>query len=397
MKRHLMVIVMTCWVLNGCALGQADKDVQNAADALVISVTNPTADARSAQTISIQWGDLLNKNKTLTPDNAAVFDVSKNSFIVTQAVDNDGDGKIDELLFQTDLDGNQKKLFKAMVLPEGVTRPETKDCAYGHHVPERYSDFAWENDRIAFRMYAKELEWETVSPGIDVWVKKVRYPIIDNLYKNVQVKKTYHADNGEGLDFYKVGPTLGCGGLGILAGDKLIMSRNSIGWKQFANGPIRIIFESTYDSWDAGGVKVSEVKRISLDKGSNLSRIESRMACDSPKPLTLAPGIVVHSNKEGEIKINPDEKWISYWFDSDKKNGMTGCGVVLTPDTQAQLKEQNSHLLALVEQPCGKPFVYYTGACWERGLDFKTDAEWQAYLSGFAKQLDKSVIVTLDK
>jgi hypothetical protein len=35
------------------------------------------------------------------------------------------------------------------------------------------------------------------------------------------------------------------------------------------------MFELTYDTWDAGGVKVSEVKRVSLDKGSNLDRIES--------------------------------------------------------------------------------------------------------------------------
>jgi hypothetical protein len=87
---------------------------------------------------------------------------------------------------------------------------------------------------------------------------------------------------------------------------------------------------------------------------------------------------------------------MSYWFARTKKR-QTGCGVVLTPETKAQLKEQNDHLLAIVEHPCGKPFVYYAGACWEKGLDFKTAADWQAYLSSFAKQLEKPVTVVLEK
>jgi rhamnogalacturonyl hydrolase YesR len=363
----------------------------------LVHLTNPAAMFRDAETVILNWNELVRKNPSLTAANAAVFDFYSNRFVVTQAVDNDGDGKTDELLFQTDLAPGQQKWFWAMALPQDVSRPETKDCVYGRHVPERYGDFAWESDRIAFRMYGKELEWETVSPGIDVWVKKVRTPIVDYLYKNAKEKKSYHTDNGEGLDCYKVGPTLGCGGLGILAGDKLVLSHNSISWKRLANGPIRIIFELSYDPWDAGGIKVSEVKRISLDKGSNLNRIESRMTCDSSKPLSLAAGIVVRDGQGEQKKFNADEKWISYWFAPDKENGMTGCGVVLTADTKARLKEQNNHLLAIISQPCGKPFVYYAGACWDQGLDFKTDAEWQVYLSNFAKRLEKPISVVLEK
>ena len=398
MKQFLTIIMIVCWLVGGCASSEAEKSTaDDISKAAVIRVTNPAQESRQSQTVAVKWDELVSANKRLTPENASIFDVSLNSFIVTQTVDNNDDGKTDELLFQTDLSGKQTKLFKAMVLPQGVSRPETKEYVYGRNVPERYSDFAWENDRIAFRMYAKELEWETISPGIDVWVKKVRTPIIDHLYKNVQIKKTYHTDNGEGLDCYKVGPTLGCGGLGIIADDKLILSHNSIGWKIIANGPIRIIFELTYPEWDAGGVKVTEVKRISLDKGSNLNRIESRMSCDSSKPLELAAGIVVRGGQGEKKELNENEKWISYWFAPDKENGMTGCGIVLTPETKAQLKEQYNHLLAVVQNPCGKPFVYYAGACWDEGLDFKTAEQWDAYLSAFARQLEKPVTVTLEK
>jgi hypothetical protein len=114
-------------------------------------------------------------------------------------------------------------------------------------------------------------------------------------------------------------------------------------------------------------------------------------------PLRLAAGIVTRSGQQEDKQLNPDEQWISYWFAPDKENGMTGCGAVLTPGTKAALKEQNNHLLAIVEQPCGRPFVYYAGACWDRGLDFKTAADWQAYLSSFARQLENPVVVTIEK
>jgi hypothetical protein len=51
--------------------------------------------------------------------------------------------------------------------------------------------------------------------GIDVWGKKVRYPIINKWY----ARKHYHEDTGEGADLYSVGTTLGCGGLGYWVDD----------------------------------------------------------------------------------------------------------------------------------------------------------------------------------
>ena len=72
---------------------------------------------------------MIKKNKALTVDNVAVYDSQKNEFLVVQSVDNDSDGKMDELLFQTDLAGNQQKLFRVMTLPEGFTRPETQELS----------------------------------------------------------------------------------------------------------------------------------------------------------------------------------------------------------------------------------------------------------------------------
>ena len=69
---------------------------------------------------------------------------------------------------------------------------------YGRYVPERKDDFAWENDKIAFRMYGKELEKTPaeMAYGIDVWTKRTTRLIINERYKRGE----YHVDHGDGLD-----------------------------------------------------------------------------------------------------------------------------------------------------------------------------------------------------
>jgi hypothetical protein len=47
---------------------------------------------------------------------------------------------------------------------------------------------------------------------MDFWAKKTESLIIDKWYKDdLAGVASYHEDHGEGLDFYKVGRTLGLG------------------------------------------------------------------------------------------------------------------------------------------------------------------------------------------
>lgn len=128
-------------------------------------------------------------------------------------------------------------------------------------------------------MYGPELQrTELTSSGIDVWVKKVKYPVMEKLYS--QGYNYYHRDNGEGFDFYTVGSSLGCGGLGAWQDNKIYRSENFVSWKIIANGPIRSVFELTYKPWQFGAKTSGEKKRISLDLGSNFNRIESYLDSD---------------------------------------------------------------------------------------------------------------------
>ena len=54
--------------------------------------------------------------------------------------------------------------------------------AYARLVPERKDDLAWENDKVAFRVYGPALRSGPEDSGIDVWCKRVARPVIDKWY-----------------------------------------------------------------------------------------------------------------------------------------------------------------------------------------------------------------------
>ena len=50
-----------------------------------------------------------------------------------------------------------------------------------------------------------------ISNGMDFWAKRIE-GLIDKWYENdLSGVASYHTDHGEGLDYYKVGRTLGLG------------------------------------------------------------------------------------------------------------------------------------------------------------------------------------------
>ena len=67
---------------------------------------------------------------------------------------------------------------------------------YSRIVPERIDDYAWENDKVAFRTYgpaAQKLVEQgkkggIISSGIDCWLKKVNYPVINKWYNDSEEK-----------------------------------------------------------------------------------------------------------------------------------------------------------------------------------------------------------------
>jgi hypothetical protein len=293
---------------------------------------------------------------------------------------------------------------------------------FARYVPERFDDFAWESDRIAYRIYGQALikAEGTVSSGADVWIKKNRGLIVDTMYAT----KHYHEDNGEFMDDYRVGKSRGCGGLGIWDGKKLYVSSNWKNWRLITTGPIRSEFELTYDAWDAGNDrKVSEVKRFSIDAGSWLTKVSSTISSDPANagPLTVGVGLAERAcptNREEFITHDQTEGWLTYWQPEDQPKGVMAVAVLLpensvkeftndNPDMPDSVKHANvpqpthegypaiRNQLAITQMQVDKPFTYFFGACWDRSGDFTNHVQWEDYVRRFAERRDAPLKVTV--
>ncbi len=352
-----------------------------------VLVTNPAAILRENETVSLSWNEIQKAEPNLTKDNVAVYEIQTKRFLVTQIVE---DGAKKELLFQTNLEPGEKKYFEIIKQPEGSAKPVSEITTFCRFVPERKDDFAWENDKVAFRMYGPALEYETITCGIDAWGKCVSTPVINKFYK----AENYHKNYGQGGDFYKVGNTLGCGGMAPFADGRIILPRNFSQWKVIANGPIRSIFELTYKPWQVGGKTVSETKKISIDLGSNLNRIECLYSSADTEHLTVAAGIILRDSSDWKF-TDAANSTIVYWLPADGNYGMIGCGVIFDANAKTKVFEADSHLLLTVDHSCQTPTVYYSGSCWDENKEFGTFEKWQQYLKNFKKRIDNPIRVQI--
>lgn len=358
-----------------------------------ITVVNPAAVARPSETISVRAADLLAALSVKDVRDVQVRDTRAGRDLLTQAVDNDDDGTFDELIFQADLEPKETRTFTATAGTRRIPRP-SDFRAYGRFVRERRDDFAWENDLVAHRMYGTALEtWAQeplTSSAIDVWVKKTRRLVINDWY----MVDDYHRDTGEGADFYSAGKTRGCGGSGIWKDGTLFVSRNFTSARPLANGPIRVMFELAYDAWDIGGGTVAETKRITLDAGQHLNRIEStyRFASGSP---AAAVGIGIRVNPHAQVAA-PSKDVLRVWEpiqDKADQNGWMGCAVIAAGAVQQPAPVDGNHLV--VVPLSGSALTYYAGSAWDRGGQMRDAAAWDAYLAQSAARLAAPVTVRI--
>ncbi len=345
-----------------------------------LSVGN-TTDTSIVKTVEIKGSELLNKLDIENPKTLLLIDESDKIEIPYQIIDTNKNGKLDGLIFQINLKQNQTKNIR-IETGKSVKDYSNLTKVYAKFVPERKDDFAWENDRIAFRMYGPALEATgEISNGIDVWVKSTKELILDKWYKG----EDYHTDHGEGLDYYKVGPSLGCGGSALMESDTLNKSKNFVNWKLIANGPIRTMFQLSYAHRKYNGAEVTEVKRISLDAGENLNKVQVTYNSKNENLIYKnVIGIVKHPGLDsGKVFFDKEKGIFAYWEPTNKEHGNTAVGVLVNPKIIDKLKETNQHYLIVLKPTKENSFSYYTGAAWNKSGDFKNFNEWKNYLSIF--------------
>jgi len=247
--------------------------------------------------------------------------------------------------------------------------------------PYRYDDLLWENDRAAHRIYGHALE--AAEPpsgsGIDAWGKSVRYPFMARqLHSGDQ-----HAEHGEGLDFYDVKTFRGAGGLGVWYDNKLWVSRNYKTVRILNPGPKVASFEVTYAPWPVDVVRtVSETRRFTLPVGTNFTRLVSTMRSSKPGPLLIGIGIGKHTTATGKEEVTTDAArgFLSVWSASAEGKGSMAVAILFDPKALVKITEDNDNYLVILREKPGQPFVYYSGAAWDHGLDFHDHDAWTAYV-----------------
>jgi pectinesterase len=326
-----------------------------------------------------------------------VVDASTSAEAATQTIDNDGDGSIDQLLVLTGFWPNERKELRV----EAHARAAAPTARVHARHDDHRDDVAWENNRIAFRIYGQGLwnakEYEPlVSSGVDVWPKRVRDLIVEKWY--ARGHDQYHRDTGEGADFYTVGPTLGAAGIGVMSGGKVVSAKNFRSHRIIATGPIRAVFELTYDPWDAAGARVSEVRRITIDAGQNLYRQETTLRADGRTDLPFVTGTVKREGLVGSNRRGAQWGWLATWGPVERKNGghgSLGTAVLMPSDRFQDVAETSDHYLAVATARSGVPAVQYAGAGWTASGDFRSVEDWWRYLDTFSERLANPIRVTI--
>jgi hypothetical protein len=269
--------------------------------------------------------------------------------------------------------------------PEGADKP----MAVVRYAPYRYDDILYENDRIAHRIYGPALQaYEPPSgSGIDVWGKAVRWPFMERQLATGD----QHGFHGEGVDHYNIGLARGAGGLGIWDDNKLWVSRNYKTYQILKTDGDEAKFRVSYAPWPVGVKrKVWESRVFSLPLGSNFTRLVSTIDSDTGEPLLVGIGINKHATSERTGAAFRDARAgiLSVWEKTDPNYGTFGVALRFDPKAFKGFVEDNENFYVLIEAEPGRPFVYYSGAVWDKGLDFHQRAAWDAYVASYPVDFD---------
>lgn len=358
-----------------------------------VEARNPLAETRPAETVELTLAQLAPLAAADLP-RVVVVDLASGRELLAQAIDGDGNHDPDGLVFQADFGPGQARTF---VLRKGERRRAraTDFRAGGRFVRERHDDFAWENDRVAFRVYGEALEtWQReplTSSTIDAWSKRTGRLVVDEWYR----VDDYHRDHGEGGDFYSAGTSRGCGGGGLLLSGELQVTRNFRRSRVLANGPLRVAFELEYPLWVGDRVRGREVKRISLDAGSHFNRIESRFDVEGDAAAAVAAAGARRA-QDARVRIDRAAALVRTWEPQLRygPNGSIGCAVV-APDPAAlvDVVERGGNLLLALRRDGSGRSVHYAGTGWDQSGYFADAAAWDAHVDAFTRRLRAPLVV----
>ncbi len=300
-------------------------------------------------------------------------------------------------------------------------RPEIDTLAVGKVYKNRKDDLAWESDKIGYRVYSKIAgENGDIFYGYDVFTKRGKVPVLEHLYDiendphdralALELRKTnpkaaqtlydaisYHIDHGQGMDYYPVGATLGCGTAALVDNGEIVYPGYYDSYEILDQGGLRFSFRIKLDPVKIGNDMVTEVRTITLDAGTHFNYIEVEyQGLTTPKDIVA--GIVIHDEAESK---SIGSGYMAYAEPIHIFGWQTYCSVIFPDDMKAGIEKfetprgtAQGHILTKGKYTPNTPFAYYMGAGWNR-WGFTSAEEWFDYVALQQQKLTKPLTYTL--
>lgn len=415
-----MLALYFIFILAGCG----DKPMQ-------FTVTNPSGYVRSNELIVLPRADI--EKAGVVGNDFSVVDAN-NQPLITQLDDLDKDGKWDEACFLYSFKPNETVRFTtsnqnvnaAVSLAHVRLRKKINDTTFGpdilketmplHNPP---TDFArqplplyltegpaWENDKVAFRLY-----FDTRN-GKDIFGKLEPVLVMDTVGANAN--SSYHNPSHWGMDILHAGNSLGAGSLAFkvkgidsvirLGGENVI----SEVYEKRTDGPLRAVFTITYQ-YKINGNLVTITDETSIWGGQYF--YQSKVTTSGmPDGVDLQAGMAdFYENTPGHFITDNAAVLYSYGKQSENHDNL-GMAVVVPAKTFTTIDSLPKEIVKgrLVYGPkiydsyiIGQsvsdtsPAVYRFYAGWEKSDDqFTTSPGFTVYIKEQAKNFSDPVVVS---
>ena len=111
--------------LRGALIGLMTCAGSLQAQSLKVTASNPLAVERRDEVIGVAWSDVTRALKSAASNRVRVTD-GGNRELLSQVIDNEGDGKPDELLFLADFWPKEEKSFTVLAEPATMKAERTR-------------------------------------------------------------------------------------------------------------------------------------------------------------------------------------------------------------------------------------------------------------------------------
>ena len=339
---------------------------------LTVSVENASDLDRVCETVELDFGNIIAEHPELTAENVVVTDAA--GVQVPSQVYTEDYGMV-KLIFQATVPAHKTVGY---VVKAGE-REAYDTLVFSRYVPERLDDYAYENNRIAGRVYGPALEFPRTL-GSDIWTKSVETLVVDKRF----ALNDYHHDHGDGMDCYKVDATLGGGALAPYADGKIVLGDNYDTYTRICNGPIRTKVLFTYKPFDVDGHLTTLKRELTIDANTNFIKISNwyNAAVDQ---LPVVLGAVLHDvldRTDGENYIAFTEK-ASDSADPDADGDISVGLVVDAAEEGVEVGTMDGHAVLKYNITPGKRADVWTGSGWSKG-GIESPEAWAQMVEDFA-------------